>query len=361
MYACGRDFFSSFYVLNIEWLQDCLGTIWLSSCWSFVTLSLMTLRFLAVMQSAGHLRVNVSGGVEYQSTQQMIVFCTLSVGICCTFLYINCVLLYILRSKPVFCETSRHILLFNLIFADTAYLVNSLLLYLLAAFRLRLRMYVCGLLTSISVLEDIISPLTLIVMSIERYVAVCFPMRHTDLATVRNTGAAIAVVWTISGGNVLIKGLILVGWKSNFDPKAEMTDFCSKEAMFLAPMSGVVDKAFCAFVFAFGGVLTILSYVGVMLVARSASTDKASARKTVLLHMIQLVLILISTIYSSMLLSLARVVDRTTLVRLYNSFFVFFNLLSRCFTALIYGLRDQTIRPLLLKGLCGQLESLAPT
>ncbi|XP_059912483.1 odorant receptor 131-2-like [Gadus macrocephalus] len=316
------------------------------------------------MQSAGHLRVNVSGGVEYQSTQQMIVFCTLSVGICCTFLYINCVLLYILRSKPVFCETSRHILLFNLIFADTAYLVNSLLLYLLAAFRLRLRMYVCGLLTSISVLEDIISPLTLIVMSIERYVAVCFPMRHTDLATVRNTGAAIAVVWTISGGNVLMRGLILVGWKSNFDPKAEMTDFCSKEAMFLAPMSSVVDKAFCAFVFAFGGLVTILSYVGVTLVARSASTDKASASKagkTVVLHMIQLVVILIATIYSSLLVSLARIVDRTTLIRLYNSFFVCLNLFPRCLSALIYGFRDKSIRPLLLKGLCGNIKCLAPT
>ncbi|CAL8306688.1 odorant receptor 131-2-like [Gadus morhua] len=321
----------------------------------------MTFRFLAVMQSAGHLRVNVSGTVEYQTSQQMIVFCTLSVGICCTFLYINFVLLYILRSKPVFCETSRHILLFNLLFTDTAFLVTSLLLYLLAAFRLRLKLYVCGLLISLGVLEDIVSPLTLAVMSLERYVAVCFPMRHADLVTVRNTGAAIAVVWTISGGNVLIKGLILVGWV-NLD--ADTKDFCSKEIMFLAPQSIVFDQTFHAFVFAIGGMVAILSYVGVTLVARSASRDKASAGKagkTVLLHMIQLVLILISTIYSSMLLSLARVVDRTTLVRLYNSFFVFFNLLSRCFTALIYGLRDQTIRPLLLKGLCGQLESLAPT
>ena len=323
----------------------------------------MTLHFLAAMQSAGHLRVNVSGSVEYQASQEMIVFCTLSVVLCCSFIYVNCVLLYTLRSKPVFCETSRYILLFNLLFADTAYLVTSLLFYILAVCRLRLKLYVCGLLTSISVLEDIISPLTLIVMSIERYVAVCFPMRHTDLATVRNTGAAIAVVWTISGGNVLIKGLILVGWKSNFDPKAEMTDFCSKEAMFLAPMSGVVDKAFCAFVFAFGGVLTILSYVGVMLVARSASTDKASASKagkTVVLHMIQLVVILIATIYSSLLVSFARIVDRTTLIRLYNSFFVCLNLFPRCLSALIYGLRDKSIRPLLLKRLCGNIKCLAP-
>ena len=325
---------------------------------------LIAFRFLAVMQSAGPLRVNVSGSVEYQSTQQMIVFCTLSLGICCTFLYINCVLLYILRSKPVFCETSRHILLFNLLFTDSAFLVTSLLLYLLAAFRLKLKWYVCGLLTSLCVLEDSISPITLAVMSLERYVAVCFPMRHADLVTVRNTGAAIAVVWTISGGNVLIKGLILIGWTNNLDFNVEMKDFCSKEIMFLAPMSSVFDQIFHAFVFAFGGMVAILSYVGVTLVARSASTDKASAGKagkTVLLHMIQLVVILIATIYSSILLSLARTVDRTTLVRLYNSFFVCLNLLSRCFTALIYGLRDQTIRPLLLKGLCGNLKCLAPT
>ncbi|XP_030216943.1 odorant receptor 131-2-like [Gadus morhua] len=324
----------------------------------------MTFRFLAVMQSAGHLRVNVSGSVEYQTSQQMIVFCTLSVGIGCTFLYINCVLMYILRSKPVFCETSRHILLFNLLFTDTAFLVTSLLLYLLAAFKLRLKFDVCGLLVSFSVFVDIVSPLTLAVMSLERYVAVCFPMRHASLVTVRNTGAAIAIVWTISGANALIRGLILVGWKDYFDLNVEMKDFCSKEALFVAPMSSAMDKAFCAVVFAFGGMVAILSYVGVTLVARSASTEKASAGKagkTVLLHMIQLVLILIATINSSILLSLARIVDRTTLISLYNSFFVVLNLLSRCFSAPIYGLRDKTIRPLLLKGLCGHHECLGPT
>ncbi|CAL8363717.1 unnamed protein product [Lota lota] len=323
----------------------------------------MTLLFLAAMQSAGHLRVNVSGSMEYQASQEKIVFCILSVGLCCTFLYVNCVLLYTLRTKPVFCETSRYILLFNLLFADTAYLVTSLLLYILAACRLRLNVYVCGLLTSIGVLEDIISPVTLTVMSIERYVAVCFPMRHADLATVRNTGAAIAVVWTFSAGNVVMRVLILVGWKNNLDLNVEMKDFCSKEAMFLAPRSSQVDKAFSVFLFAFGGLVTILSYIGVTLVARSASTDKTSASKagkTVLLHLIQLVLILISTVYSSILLNFATV-DRITLIRIYNIFFVCLNIFPRCLSALIYGLRDKIIRPVLLKRLCGNLSCLAPT
>lgn len=311
------------------------------------------------MQKSGHFRANVSGGVELQASQEMIVFGSLSSGLCCTFLYVNCVLLYTLRSKAVFCETSRYLLLYNLLLSDTAHLVISLLFYILAACRLRLRLYVCSLLTSMAVLVDVISPLTLAVMSMERYVAVCFPLRHASLVSVRSTGAAVAVVWTISGLNVLVRVLILLSWRQNLDLNVEMPDFCSKEAMFLAPVSSEFDEAFSISVFVFGGLVTLLSYVGVTMAARSASSDKASASKagrTVLLHMIQLVLILISTIYSSILLSLARSVDRRTLVRLYNSFFVCLNLFPRCLSALIYGLRDQTIRPVLTKRLCGNLR-----
>jgi len=313
------------------------------------------------MQSAGHFRANISGGVELQASQEMIVFGTLSAWLCCTFLYVNCVLLYTLRSKAVFRETSRYILLYNLLIADTATLVISLLMYILAACRVMLKLYVCGLLTSIGVLVDIISPFTLAVMSMERYVAVCFPLRHADLITVMNTGAAIAVVWTISGLNVLVRVLILFSWKHNLDLNVEMTDFCTKEAMFLAPVSSQFDEVFSISVFVFGGLVIVLSYVGVTMVARSASSDKASASKagkTVLLHMMQLVLILISTIYSSILLSFARTVDRRTLLRLYKVFFVCLNLFPRCLSALIYGLRDQTIRPILRKRLCGNLRCL---
>ena len=200
-------------------------------------------------------------------------------------------------------------------------------------------------------------------MSMERYVAVCFPLRHADLVTVRNTGAVIAAVWIISGLQFLIRVLILFSLK-HFDFNEEMTDFCSKEAMFLAPMSSQVDKAFSGSVFTFGGLVTIFTYVGVMLAARSASMDKASASKagkTVLLHMIQLVLILISTVYSNILTAFLKTMDRKNVVLLYNIVFVCLNLFPRCLSALIYGLRDQTIRPALMKTVfCLHLRCFVP-
>ncbi|CAL8363533.1 unnamed protein product [Lota lota] len=313
------------------------------------------------MLGAWHLRANVTDGVQYQTQQELVLFTTLSMGLGCYFLCLNCVLLYTLRSKPVFRETSRYILLYNLLSADTAHLVFSLLLYILAVSRLKLTMYICGLLTMFSVFVESISPLTLAVMSVERYVAVCFPLRHADLVTIRNTGAAIAAVLTFCSLNVFIRVLILVVWRPNYEFNEKMKDFCSKEALFLTPVSRHVDEAYSGFVFSFGGLAILFSYVGVTLVARSASSDKASASKagkTVLLHFLQLVLILTFTLNSVIITAIASKLDRMTLVRLYNVIFVCLNLFPRCLSALIYGLRDQTIRPALMNNICCQLRCL---
>ncbi|XP_056140256.1 odorant receptor 131-2-like [Lampris incognitus] len=280
-----------------------------------------------------------------------MVFAIVSVGSCCTFLYINCVLLFTLRSRPVFCETSRYILLFNLLLADTAQLTLSKTLFLLAACRIRLTLYLCGVLVMILMLVATISPLILMVMSVERYVAVCFPLRHAEIVTIRNTAVVIKVIWTFSLVNILIRVFILLSLKHDILPSQPMRDFCSKESLLLLPMSYYYDKAYSGFVFISVGMTIILSYIGVMLVARSASTDKASAikaGKTLLLHLIQLGLILISTVHSVILTLFASTADRMLLVRLYNIFFVIFQIMPRCLSALIYGLRDQTIRPVLM-------------
>ena len=56
----------------------------------------------------------------------------------------------------------------------------------------------------ISVFTATISPLTLAVMSFERFVAVCYPLRHATIFTMRSTGTAIALVWAFSFIHILI-------------------------------------------------------------------------------------------------------------------------------------------------------------
>ncbi|KAM6987007.1 odorant receptor 131-2-like [Aplochiton taeniatus] len=220
-----------------------------------------------------------------------------TVSSCVIFLYINGVMLFTLRSKPVFRETPRYILLLNLLFGDTFQLTVSFVMYLLATLRLQLLRSVCAILTAFGIVTADISSLTLAVMSLERYVAVCFPLRAATIVTIRGTGVAIAVVWGICSANTLIRFIILFLFNST-PMNVLLKDFCTKEQVFLLKALSDYDEAFTCFVFVSVGVILILSYFGVMVAARSASSDKAStskARKTVLLHLIQLCLSLSAT------------------------------------------------------------------
>ncbi|XP_037605060.1 odorant receptor 131-2-like [Sebastes umbrosus] len=283
-----------------------------------------------------------------------MLFGMLSVGSICSFFCINCVLLFTLKSKQVFYETSRYILLFNLLFADTAHLVSNLLLYLLSLL-IKIPYYACGVLVLFSVFTQSISPLTLAVMSLERYVAVCHPLRHATIFTMRSTGMAIVVVWAFSFIHILIRVFMLVYVFTKISLNLHANDLCSKENIFFSPIFHDFEKAYASTLFLSVGVVIVSSYIGVALVARSASTDKVSTRKalqTLLFHLIQLSLILIASLFSTIIIAIARTVRRSALMRIYNVCFVFLNILPRCLTTLIYGLRDHTIRPVLMQNLC---------
>ncbi|KAM3600984.1 uncharacterized protein V6R79_005544 [Siganus canaliculatus] len=270
---------------------------------------------------------------------------------CCVLLFINGTMLFTLRSKTVFSATSRYVLLFNLLFADTVQIALCQLLYLLSVCRIFLTYPVCGVIIMLTSLTDEISPLTLVVMSLERYVAVCFPLRHAAIITIRNTAAAITVVWAVSSLNVLIRVILLLELPFSELESLQMTDFCNTISFYIASLSNIYDKAYTFLMFALAAVAVIFSYVGVTVAARSASTDKVSANKvrnTLLLHLVQLGLILFSTIYNSVVMAIVQTTSRSVQSRAQIFIYLHFIILPRCLSALIYGLRDQTIRPVLV-------------
>ncbi|XP_070839529.1 odorant receptor 131-2-like [Chaetodon trifascialis] len=306
------------------------------------------------MSNATSSQTNITDGQQYRGLVEVLLFSAPIILPCCVFLFINATMFFTLRSKLLFRETSRYILLYNLLFADTAQMALSQVLYILSACRVMLTYPVCAVLTMLCVLANDVSPLTLVLMSLERYVAVCYPLRHTAIITIRNTEVAIIVVWAISSLNVLIQVLLLLEFLFE---NLQMKEFCSIENMLLDPVSNNYDKVFTCLLFVSAGVAVICSYIGVMVAARSASTDKASARKarnTLLLHLVQLGLSLSSTVHNSMLIAIYKVLDRKILVRIQIVLYVCIIIFPRCLSSLIYGLRDQTIRPILLYNLCCQ-------
>ncbi|KAK6316577.1 hypothetical protein J4Q44_G00119770 [Coregonus suidteri] len=286
----------------------------------------------------------------------------LSVSPCLLFLYINTVMLYSLKSKPMFRETSRYILFGNLLFADTLLLVTSQLLYILAVAGLFVIRYICVVIVLVAIFTSAVSPLNLSVMSLERYVAICYPLRHASIVTPGTTGVVIAVVWILCSLNTIIKLIMLLVLES-MPLDQLMQEFCSTSQLFHLKIHNQVDNVFISIVFITVSFIIIYSYIAMMMVAKSASSDKdlnTKARNTVLLHLIQLGLSLSSTLVPTIVSALkSKAMDKATQIE--YIVFIILIILPRCLSPLIYGLRDQTFRHILVYHLtCGLRCTVQP-
>ncbi|XP_024117021.1 odorant receptor 131-2-like [Oryzias melastigma] len=279
---------------------------------------------------------------------RLLIFSIISTVSCCVFLFINGTMLFTLRSKPVFRETCRFILLFNLLLGDTVQLAHSQIHFLFTVCRVKLVFSICIALNMIVNLTSGISPLTLVLMPLEQYVAVCYPLRHASIITVRNTAAAVIAVWAVSSFNSLTRVLLFLKFPLK---KMEVYDVCTNIVLVLGVMTAEYDRAYTCVLFVSAGLAVISSYVGVIVAAKSASTDKALARKarhTLLLHLVQLGLSLSSTLYNPLMVGLSKILTNVVFLWFQSTFYILFITFPRCMTSLIYGLRDQTIRPVLL-------------
>ncbi|XP_053702452.1 odorant receptor 131-2-like [Synchiropus splendidus] len=298
---------------------------------------------------------NSSVAVELQSELERIMVSVFTGVPCAALLTINAIILFTLRSKQVFRETSRYVLLTNLLVADSLFMMISQILYILANCRVFLTYPVCGTLILYTFLTESIFPLTLAEMSIERYVAVCFPLRHSSIVTLRSTAAAIALVWAFSFVNVLIRVVLMCEFPFEELDSMDMSRICDSFVVLIVPVAAEYDRVYNILLFSTAGFTVTSTFIAVLITARSASVERNSVRKvqnTLLLHMIQLVLGLSSRIFIPVSVALFQVMSWISFVRMMNVMYVLVALLPRCLSSLIYGLRDQTIRPVLLSNLC---------
>ncbi|KAM9332750.1 odorant receptor 131-2-like [Pholidichthys leucotaenia] len=300
---------------------------------------------------------NITAELQEQELLRILIISTLSTAPACVFLFINGIMLFTLRSKPVFRETCRYILLYNLLLADTVQLAQGQVQYLLSVCRVKLPYSVCGFLSFLARLTNGISPLTLVLMPLERYVAVCYPLRHATILTIRNTGTAISLIWALSSLNNLTRLWFFLHFSLEKLQNLQVKDVCSRIALLLAVKADLYDKVYTCIVFITAGVAVLFSYTGVIKAAKLASTDKtlaSRARNTLVLNLMQLCLSLSSTIYTPFIIALSGIVTRMVFLWIQNVFYVVLIILPRCLSSLIYGLRDQTIRPVLMYQLCCQ-------
>nr|XP_061801270.1 odorant receptor 131-2-like [Nerophis lumbriciformis] len=287
---------------------------------------------------------------------ERIAAITLTTAFCSIIFFVNGAMLFTLRNKGVFRETARYILLFNLLLVDTLQLSISQLMFCLSAFRFTLSYPVCLLLCLLASLLTKMSPVLLVAMSLERYVAVCHPLRHASVTTVRDMAVFVCTLWSFCFFNVLIQAFLFI-YYFPFDQleNLQMTQLCSYKSLLLVSAGQIHHTVSTFFVFISAGLSIFFSYVAVIIVARSAAADKDSptkARNTLLLHLFQLSLCLLSVLYTTLLSWIATFFEWVVFMRLQYFLFVCFILLPRGLGSLVYGLRDQSLRGPFLYHIC---------
>ncbi|XP_050949994.1 odorant receptor 131-2-like [Labeo rohita] len=261
---------------------------------------------------------------------------------CVIFLYVNGVMIFTLRKKTVFQEASRYILFGHMLWLDTLHLFMSSLLFVSAVSRITIMKNVCLILLAAAQALYQVALLNLALMSLERYVAICVPLRHAQITSYSRTNMAIGVVWTMGLIQCLSELIIFYCVDTT---NTVMPLFCSRTTLFRLQIYKNLDLAFTCVFFVLVCFVIIFTYVSIASVAKSASCDKASAKKankTVLLHLIQLGLCAASILIGVIQDAIYLYIDYLTLLHIMYFCFLVFMILPRCLSSLIYGLRDQT-------------------
>ncbi|KAM9451145.1 odorant receptor 131-2-like [Clarias gariepinus] len=261
-------------------------------------------------------------------------------------------MIYTLWSKPVFKDTPRYILFNHMLINDSVQLLVTSLLYILGFAYLKVVMYACAFLVFVSSTTFNNAPLNLALMSLERYVAISFPLRHAEIATQRRIYIAIGIIWFMGLMQFTIDLLYVVAT----DPKFLTSQiFCTRERTFIRQWQLDVFQGFNIFYFVLVSMIMLLTYVRILITTRSISSKKDSAFKahrTIGLHLIQLGLCLISFFSSLIERATAMTGSSSLFVDLRYLNYVFLVVLPRCLSPLIYGLRDEALRPLFMYYFC---------
>ncbi|XP_040195531.1 odorant receptor 131-2-like [Rana temporaria] len=258
----------------------------------------------------------------------------------CVFFYFVVVILCAFFTTAYIKEKARYVLFIHMILNDSLYLIVVFALYVAYMYYVYIPASLCYTMLTISTSTFRVTPYNLSVMSLERYVAVCFPLRHTQMCTPRSTTIALACIWAIA----LIFNLadiVVLGSKvgKNF---FSLSVVCSRGSMTATQAQGIITLCSSTISFTAVGLIIIYTYIQVVLVARKISSDKSSAfkaGKTIMLHAFQLILCMMS--FSSFFTE--------TYLKIYQVFlsiinYLVFMCLPRLISPLIYGLRDETLR-----------------
>ncbi|XP_030633927.1 odorant receptor 131-2-like [Chanos chanos] len=291
------------------------------------------------MNTVNNSNVSTDSGFYIRPYGDRVLFVQILVGI---FLYVNSLMIFTFLKKEIFREDTRYILFAQTLFSDSGLLVISDLALLGIYYEYPIPMIPCCILCTLMNWLNDCTPLTLVAMCLERYVAICMPLRHADISNSRNRKIGLLVIWTVSSMTSLIGifGFLAV------NPSHILLSYvlCSVEVLLTFAWQAQLRAVLLQMYFFFMFVIIVFTYIKIMMAARAASSDNKKSTykslRTVALHAFQLFLCLVQLLSPYVELAVLQI-DFMLFVDVRYANFVVFIIVPRCLSPLIYGLRDE--------------------
>uniref|UniRef100_A0A8C9Z7X6 Odorant receptor 131-2-like n=2 Tax=Sander lucioperca TaxID=283035 RepID=A0A8C9Z7X6_SANLU len=262
-------------------------------------------------------------------------------ALCISINYINSTLVHTFRKHQIFYTNPRYILFIHLVMNDMMQLALTTLLHIISYTLYTISVPFCLILLIVAILATLNTPLNLAGMAIECYIAICFPLRHGQICTVKNTYILIGLIWMASWFSILPDLFILLATEPLHFFHSEV--LCVRDYVFRSSYSLKKRDASHIICLVLVWLTVFYTYFRILFAAKEATPDIKKARNTILLHGFQLLLCMLTYVRPMFEQGLLYFLPKRYLdIRF--AFYVIVQILPRFVSPIVYGLRDQTFR-----------------
>ncbi|XP_034564622.1 odorant receptor 131-2-like isoform X2 [Notolabrus celidotus] len=263
--------------------------------------------------------------------------------------YINATMIHTFFSHHIFKMNPRFILFIHLVVNDMIQLITSISLLILAYTLYTTHVPLCCLLIIPAVVTTQNTPLNITFMAVECYIAVCFPLHYNQICTAKKAYIVIGMIWTMGSLTVLPDVIIFLVTESQEFMNSRVV--CLRDGVFrsayILKKQDVSHKVFLVVVW-----LTIFyTYFRILLVVKAADAEAKKARNTLLIHGFQVLMCMMVYVDPMLVAVLIKLFPGQFAVLKFFSF-ILNQILPRCISPVVYGLRDKTFRKYFKRYLC---------